>query len=100
MRPVWSLEVLLVPCLRGSGSGMSTPRVRSYDSTAGSAGWGLSSPGERMRQERPKWLRQLDAQVALEVTRRRRRRQTARLLRRCRLRRQGSMAPEVTHVLG
>ena len=51
-----------------------------------------------MRQERPKWLRQLDAQVALEVTRRRR--QTARLLRRCRPRRQGSMAPEVTHVLG
>ena len=51
-----------------------------------------------MRQERPEWLRQLDAQVALEVTRRRR--QTARLLRRCRLRRQGSMAPEVTRVLG
>ena len=87
-----------MPCLRGSGSGMSTPRVRHCDSTAGSAGWGLSSPGERMRQERPEWLRQLDAQVALEVTRRRR--QTARLLRRCRLRRQGSMAPEVTHVLG
>ena len=98
MRPVWSLEVLLVPCLRGSGSGMSTPRVRSYDSTAGSAGWGLSSPGERMRQVRPEWLRQLDAQVALEVTRRRR--QTCCLLRRCRPPNQGSVAPEVTHVLG
>ena len=77
---------------------MSTPHVRDRDSTAGSAGWGLSSPGERMRQERPEWLRQLDAQVALEVTRRLR--QTGRLLRRCRRLRQGAIAPEVTHGLG
>ena len=72
--------------------------MRHCDSTAGSAGWGLSSPGERMRQERPEWLRQLDAQVALEVTLRLR--QTGRLLRRCRRRRQGPVAPEVTHRLG
>ena len=77
---------------------MSTPRERGYDSTACSAGWGLSSPGERMRQEPPEWLRQLDAQVALEVTRRLR--QTGRLLRRCRRLRQGAIAPEVTHGLG
>ena len=51
-----------------------------------------------MRQEPPEWLRQLDAQVALEVTLRLR--QTGRLLRRCRLLRQRSMAPEVTHRLG
>ena len=74
---------------------MSTPCERGCDSTACSAGWGLSSPGERMRQERPEWLRQLDAQVALGVTLRLR--QTGRLLRRCRLPRQRSMAPEVTH---